>query len=565
MSQHDMADGAGDSTPTTAFAKRISPRTRTITTIAAVIGMFLATLDGTVVSTAMPTIIGDLHGIDHYAWVFTGYLLFEIASIPLWGRLADMYGRKKIFLIGMVLFLGASVLCGLSTTMLQLVFFRALQGAGGGCLIPVAQTIVADMYTLEERPKVSGYMSMVFGGATILGPIIGGFLTDNLSWRWVFFVNLPIGIVGIFLVVVFMVEPLQHRRKHRMDWLGTLLLLGWTGLLVFGLETGGRDYGWGSPVIVGSFVMSAILLTSFVFHERRTAEPMIDFTLFGLRALRAATIIGMGIGIVMFAVNSFLPLFVQVVLQSSATDAGRVLTPMMLSMVVASAFGARIVLRSGYRLITGAGMVSLVCGGALLTQVGADSSNTQVSIAMVFLGVGMGFNFITTALAAQNAVDLPRMGIANALVNFTRQLGGALGVAIAAAIALGSLTSRMEVLFPGSHIKPGALLSPQPAKSFPPETQELVRHAFADSIHLVFVFVFGVTIVCLFLTFLMPRGSALAIRDAMRSEDADSIELEERLESVMPDGEILLLSNPVDEENDLADPAANPTGKPSNT
>jgi MFS family permease len=402
-------------------------------------------------------------------------------------------------------------------------------------------------------------MSMVFGGATILGPIIGGVLTDNFSWRWVFFVNLPIGIVGIFLVVVFMVEPLQHRRKHRMDWLGTLLLLGWTGLLVFGLETGGRDYGWGSPVIVGSFAVSAVLLATFVWHERRTAEPMIDFSLFGLPALRAATVIGLGIGLIMFAVNSFLPLFVQVVLQSSATDAGRVLTPMMLSMVVASAFGARIVLKRGYRLITGLGMVSIVCGAALLTQVNADSSNNQVSLAMIFLGVGIGFNFITTALAAQNAVDLPRMGIANALVNFTRQLGGALGVAIASAIALGSLTSRMEELFPGSHIKPGALLSPQTAKSFPPETQDLVRHAFADSIHLVFVFVFGVSIVCLFLTFLMPRGSALAIRDAIRasgdSDAADSIELEERLESVLPDGEILLLANPIDEETDLANPS----------
>jgi len=182
-----------------------------------------------------------------------------------------------------------------------------------------------------------------------------------------------------------------------------------------------------------------------------------------------------------------------------------------------------------------------------------------VSLAMIFLGVGIGFNFITTALAAQNAVDLPRMGIANALVNFTRQLGGALGVAIASAIALGSLTSRMEELFPGSHIKPGALLSPQTAKSFPPETQELVRHAFADSIHLVFVFVFGVSIVCLFLTFLMPRGSALAIRDAIRADGdpdaADAIELEERFESVLPDGEILLLANPVDEETDLANPS----------
>jgi MFS family permease len=313
-------------------------------------------------------------------------------------------------------------------------------------------------------------------------------------------------------------------------------------------------------------VLSAVMLVSFVWHERRTPEPMIDFTLFKLRALRAAPIIGLGIGMIMFATNSFLPLFVQVVQQSSATDAGRVLTPMMLSMVVASAFGARIVLRTGYRLITVVGMFVILGGAAVLTQVDASSSTEMVSVAMILLGIGMGFNFISTALAAQNAVDLPRMGIANALVNFTRQLGGVLGVAIAAAIALGSLSNRMEELFPGSNIKPGALLSPQTAKSFPPETQDLVRHAFADSIHLVFVFVFGVAVVCVFLAFLMPRGSALAIRDAINAGDdevtdeddrvRDSILLEEQLESVMPDGEMLLLADPIDEVTDLANPTA---------
>ena len=260
----------------TAYAAELSKRRIVLTTAAAIAGMFLAALDSTIVATAMPTVIGDLHGIDHYAWVFTAYLLAEIASIPLWGRLADMYGRKRIFLLGMVIFLVGSVFCGLSTSMRQLILFRAMQGVGAGCLLPVAQTIVADLYTLEQRAKLSAVMSAVFGFSSVIGPLIGGFITDQLSWRWVFFVNLPIGIAAIILVQTVMVEPLTDRHRHRLDWLGMCTLLGWTILLVFALEMGGRDYAWGSPVIVGAFVTSVILFVAFVVAERRAdgaADP----------------------------------------------------------------------------------------------------------------------------------------------------------------------------------------------------------------------------------------------------------------------------------------------------
>ncbi|HLM19362.1 MAG TPA: MFS transporter, partial [Acidimicrobiia bacterium] len=225
---------------TTAYAAQLSKRRIILTTTGAIAGMFLAALDSTIVATAMPTIIGDLHGIDHYAWVFTAYLLAEIASIPVWGRLADMYGRKRIFLIGMVIFVVGSVLCGLSTSMLQLILFRALQGVGAGCLLPVAQTIVADLYTLEQRAKLSAVMSAVFGFSSVIGPLIGGFITDQLSWHWVFFVNLPIGIAAFILVKTVMIEPITERHRHRLDWLGMFTLLGWTILLVFALEMGGR-------------------------------------------------------------------------------------------------------------------------------------------------------------------------------------------------------------------------------------------------------------------------------------------------------------------------------------
>ena len=520
---------------TTAYAAQLSKKRIYLTTAGAISGMFLAALDSTIVATAMPTIIGDLHGIDHYAWVFTAYLLAEIASIPLWGRLADMYGRKKIFLLGMVIFLAGSVFCGVSTSMLQLILFRAVQGVGAGCLLPVAQTIVADLYTLEQRAKLSAVMSAVFGFSSVVGPLIGGFITDQLSWHWVFFVNLPIGIAAFILVKTVMIEPITERHRHRLDWLGMGTLLGWTILLVFALEMGGRDYAWGSPVIVGAFVGSAILLVAFIVAERRAAEPLIPFNLFRVPALRASSVISVPLGMVMFAIVSFLPLFVVVVLQSSATDAGRVLTPMMLAVVIGSAIGSPVVLRIGYRLMCVASFAFLLIGTAMLTTVGVGSSQLFVSVAMVCIGTGMGFGFIATMLASQNSVDLPRMGVATGLVNFTRQLGGVFGVAIAAALMLTTLTDRLSDLFPGTTIKAASLLSPQAASRFPAETQDLVRGAFADALHVVFVAALVIVLLGMLTVALMPGGKPTDIRDAAHGVVP---------EAVLPDGEVLLIPDP---------------------
>jgi EmrB/QacA subfamily drug resistance transporter len=519
----------------TAYAARLSKRRIVLTTIGAIAGMFLAALDSTIVATAMPTVIGDLHGINHYAWVFTAYLLAEIASIPVWGRLADTFGRKHMFLLGMIIFLGGSVLCGASTSMVELVLFRAMQGVGAGCLLTVAQTIVADLYTLEQRAKLSAVMSAVFGFSSIIGPLIGGFLTDHLSWRWVFYVNLPIGIAAIVLVQLVMIEPLEHRHRHRIDWFGACTLLGWTGLLVFALETGGRDYAWGSPAIIGSLTASALLLVAFIIGERRATEPLIPLDLFRVPALRAATVISVPLGMVMFAVISFLPLFVQVVQRSSATDAGRVLTPMMLALMVGSALGARLVLKIGYRMMCTAAFGALLIGAVLLLRVGAASTQLEVSVAMVFLGVGIGFGFMATTLAAQNSVDLPSMGVATGLVNFTRQLGGAFGVAIGAALMLTTLTDRLVEAFPHAHIKASALLSPHAAANFPPETQQIVRGAFADALHVVFIAALVIVVLGVITIALMPGGSAVAIRDAAFGV-VD--------EPLLPDGETVLLGPP---------------------
>jgi hypothetical protein len=311
-------------------------------------------------------------------------------------------------------------------------------------------------------------------------------------------------------------------------------LLGWTGLLVFALETGGRDYAWGSPVIVGALTTSALLLAAFVVIERRASEPLLPLDLFRVPVLRAAAVIGLAIGMVMFAIISFLPLFVQVVLHSSATDAGRVLTPMMVAMVVSSAVGAKLVLRIGYRAMCAFGFGSLLVGSMLLTRVGTESSQFDVSVAMGFLGVGMGFGIMATTLAAQNSVDLPRMGVATGLVNFTRQLGGAFGVAVGGALLLTVLADRMSEIFPDSRIKASALLSPKAAASFPTETQDLVRGAFSDSLHVVFVAALVIVIVGAVTIMLMPRGRPAAMRDAALG----------MVEEPLPDGESVLIPPP---------------------
>jgi Na+/melibiose symporter-like transporter len=338
-------------------------------------------------------------------------------------------------------------------------------------------------------------------------------------------VNLPIGIAAIVLVQVVMIEAIEQRHRHRIDWLGTCSLVGWTCLLVFALETGGRDYGWGSAVIVGSLTASALLFVVFVIAERRAAEPLIPLELFSVPVLRAATVIGLALGMVMFALISFLPLFVQVVLHASATAAGRVLTPMMLAMVVSSAVGARLVLKLGYRLLCALGFVALLVGAVLLTRVGTASTQLDVGIAMAFLGTGMGFGVMATTLAAQNSVDLPRMGVATGLVNFTRQLGGAFGVAVGAALLLTTLSDRMTDLFPHAHIKASALLSPSAMSRFPTETQDLVRGAFSDSLHVVFVAALVIVVAGAVTIVLMPGGNPVDMRnEALGMVDEPALE-----------------------------------------
>ena len=535
---------SGASPEQTEYASRLTKKRVVLTTVAVIAGMFLAAIDGTIVSTALPTIVGDLRGLESYAWVFSGFLLAEIATIPLWGRLADMFGRKKIFLAGMTIFLVGSALCGMSQTMTQLVIFRALQGVGAGCILPVAQTISADLYTMEQRAKVSAVYSAVFALSSILGPFLGGLLTDQFSWRWVFFVNIPIGLVAITLVAVVMIEPLLERHRHQLDWAGVFSLLAWSSLLVYALETGGREHPWGSFEVAGAFSASAVIFVLFVIVERRAHEPLIPLDLFRIPGLRAASVITMFLGMSMFGVLSFMPLYGRTVLGETATGAGRILIPMMLSMMVGSAGGARLVLKVGFRVIVTTGASLVVLGTFLLTRLTADSGQLELSLYLIVLGLGMGLVFMSTALAAQNSVGLRQMGVATGLVNFTRQLGGAIGVAIATSVMLTALTSRLSSALGGVNVDASQVLTPSSSTKIPPAIEGAVADAFAGALHRTFwvsVFVAVLGLVC---TVLMPRGSAAKIRDEARlAAEAD-------VETFSPDGETFVISEP-DEPDDL--------------
>jgi EmrB/QacA subfamily drug resistance transporter len=435
----------------------------------------------------------------------------------------------------MTIFMLGSALSGTAQTMTALVLFRAMQGLGAGCILPVAQTISADLYTMEQRAKIAAVYSAVFAFSSVLGPFLGGFITDHLSWRWVFYVNLPVGILAIGLVAFVMIEPLEVRRKHQFDWLGVMTLLGWSGALVFALESGGRAYPWGSVQVVGAFVAAAVLFAGFVVVERRAAEPLIPFDLFRVPALRASAVVTMFLGMSMFGVLSFLPLYGRTVLHESATGSGRILIPLLLAMVIGSGAGARIVLQLGFRLVVTVGAGLVVAGTFLLTRLNVDSSQLVLSGYLVILGVGMGLVFMSTSLAAQNSVSTAQMGVSTGLINFTRQLGGAVGIAVAASVLLTTLTDRLEQAFGSTAFNTSKLLTPTAKDAkLDPATQRIVSDAFAGALHRAFWVAVAVAIIGLVCTRLMPRGSATEIRDRARSDA--------KLDAVGVDGETFAIT-----------------------
>src|SRR5438309_1863483 len=465
--------------PAAAMSYHALPRRDLVLTVAGLmLGLLLAALDQTIVGTAMPRIVAELQGFEHYAWVTTAYLLTSTAVVPISGKLSDMYGRKFFLLGSSAMFVLTSALCGLSQDMTQLIVFRGLQGLAGGVLTSSVFTTVSQIFPPAERGRIQGVFSGIFGLASIVGPLLGGYLTDNLSWRWVFYVNLPVGLIALTVLWFSFPNIRPVVRERRIDYLGAVTLVAGVVPLLLALSWGGNDYAWNSPVILGLFASSVVMLAVFLMVERRAAEPIIPLSLFTNRvvgvSVLALTVMAMG----MFGTILFIPLFIQGVIGTNATQSGTVLMPMMITMVTSSITSGQIISRTGrYKPLAMFGMLMMTTGLYLLSGMGPDTDYLTVVRNMVIIGLGMGPTMPVFTLAAQNAVKMSQLGVVTSLTQFARSIGSTLGVAIFGSLLTNRFAPSFQAALPpdikavlgpdrlAQFQNPQALLNPQAAQA----------------------------------------------------------------------------------------------------
>jgi EmrB/QacA subfamily drug resistance transporter len=500
---------------------------KTLIVAALMLAISLAALDGTVVSTVMPTIIGQLGGLEYFSWAFSVYLLASTVTVPLYGKLADLYGRKPVLLFGCAVFVVGSALCGGAGSMAQFIIFRAVQGLGAGAILPVTITVIGDIFSIEERARIQGLFSSVWGITSLAGPAIGALIAGGLDWRWVFLINLPVGSATIFLLWRFFDERAE-KHSHVLDYRGTLLLSGAATALLLGLLQGVREYGWMGAPTLSLFALAALLMALFLLQESKVAEPVLPLWLFRNKVIAVSSLATFVVGGAMFGVQSYVPLFAQGVFGGTALDAGLIVLPMSVAWPLASGIGGRVIIRYGYYASAVTGSVFLVAGSALLLALSRDSGQWPALVGAGVIGFGMGFMMSALVISVQNAVEWRNRGIATATTQFFRSIGGAISVAVMGALLASQVSSRLGRI---DGIPAGAnaetLLNVSQREALPAAVLDSMQRALSASLHEIFwIGLAGAALVFLVALF-FPRGSTAALSAGGAPAEAEAAEGDE--------------------------------------
>ncbi|QGQ93568.1 MFS transporter [Paenibacillus psychroresistens] len=476
-----------------------------IVLIGLMISTFLSAIEGTIVSTAIPKIASDLGGVQKISWVVSIYLLSMVVTTPIFGKISDLFGRKPVFMIGTVVFLLGSILSGLSQTMEQLIIFRAIQGIGAGALIPVTFTIIGDVFQFEQRAKIQGLISAMWGVAGILGPLTGGLLVDYVSWRWIFYFNLPFGILSLILILSALQEGFE-RKKHHIDYWGALAFTLSMTCFLYALLEGGSAFPWDSPMIISLFSISAILGIIFFYIEWKSPEPMLPLKLFSNRIIAVVNLSGFLISFVLVAISFYIPLWVQGVYGEGATFSGLIIVPMTITWPLSAALCGKFITKYGIRAITLWGITLIICSSISLAIASAYlPMHWVLAVLMGGFGLGFGFLFTTMTFSVQSAVGWNLRGIAIASNQFLRTLGQTIGIAVFGLLLNTGIVRHMSKDL-ALQMDMNKALSPEYASTLPQNILQGYRSALASSLHLVFIVIAVIALVSFLIILALPKG-----------------------------------------------------------